>query len=136
MEAAGAHRAPPAPCPPPSPPPAGQEEIEATCFALVERLGHAPCTAPQHSALLLHPSYGGAHCAPPAPCPPPSPPPAGQEEIEATCFALAERLEQMASGGTTVPELMVLPIYSTLPSDLQVGGVLVLVLLRAGAAAC
>eukprot|EP00983_Pelagomonas_calceolata_P033611 1052108-Pelagomonas_calceolata.AAC.2 len=44
---------------------------------------------------------------------------AGQEEIEATCFALAERLEQMTSAGQTVPELMVLPIYSTLPSDLQ-----------------
>eukprot|EP00200_Dunaliella_tertiolecta_P008619 CAMPEP_0202370528 /NCGR_PEP_ID=MMETSP1127-20130417/2125_1 /ASSEMBLY_ACC=CAM_ASM_000462 /TAXON_ID=3047 /ORGANISM="Dunaliella tertiolecta, Strain CCMP1320" /LENGTH=1402 /DNA_ID=CAMNT_0048966503 /DNA_START=21 /DNA_END=4229 /DNA_ORIENTATION=- len=43
----------------------------------------------------------------------------GQEEIEATCFALAERLEQMTSAGQTVPELMVLPIYSTLPSDLQ-----------------
>ena len=48
-------------------------------------------------------------------------PPTGQEEIEATCFALAERLEQMTSAGQTVPELMVLPIYSTLPSDLQVG---------------
>jgi len=47
-------------------------------------------------------------------------PAAGQEEIEATCFALAERLEQMTSAGQTVPELMVLPIYSTLPSDLQV----------------
>jgi len=46
--------------------------------------------------------------------------PTGQEEIEATCFALAERLEQMTSAGQTVPELMVLPIYSTLPSDLQV----------------
>lgn len=47
---------------------------------------------------------------------------AGQEEIEATCFALAERLEHLRSGGATVPELLVLPIYSTLPSDLQVGG--------------
>jgi hypothetical protein len=46
--------------------------------------------------------------------------PTGQEEIEATCFSLAERFEQMRSGGQTVPELLLLPIYSTLPSDLQV----------------
>uniref|UniRef100_A0A383VUX4 RNA helicase n=1 Tax=Tetradesmus obliquus TaxID=3088 RepID=A0A383VUX4_TETOB len=43
----------------------------------------------------------------------------GQEEIEATCFSLAERLDQMRSGGQDVPELMILPIYSQLPSDLQ-----------------
>ncbi len=43
----------------------------------------------------------------------------GQEEIEATCFALQERLDQMRSNGQTIPELLVLPIYSTLPSDLQ-----------------
>ena len=46
----------------------------------------------------------------------------GQEEIEATCFALKERLEQLASNGSTVPELLILPIYSQLPSDLQVRG--------------
>ena len=46
---------------------------------------------------------------------------AGQEEIEATCFALAERLEQMRTSGSAIPELLLLPIYSTLPSDLQVG---------------
>jgi hypothetical protein len=45
----------------------------------------------------------------------------GQEEIEATCFSLAERLDHMRSGGQNVPELMILPIYSQLPSDLQVG---------------
>ena len=44
----------------------------------------------------------------------------GQEEIEACCFALKERLEQLASSGSTVPELLILPIYSQLPSDLQV----------------
>jgi pre-mRNA-splicing factor ATP-dependent RNA helicase DHX38/PRP16 len=43
----------------------------------------------------------------------------GQEEIEATCFTLAERMEQMRSNGQEVPELLVLPIYSTLPGDLQ-----------------
>ncbi|KAK9816661.1 hypothetical protein WJX72_003431 [[Myrmecia] bisecta] len=40
----------------------------------------------------------------------------GQEEIEATCFSLQERLEQL---GESVPELLILPIYSQLPSDLQ-----------------
>jgi pre-mRNA-splicing factor ATP-dependent RNA helicase DHX38/PRP16 len=48
----------------------------------------------------------------------------GQEEIEATCFSLSERLDHMRSGGQEVPELMILPIYSQLPSDLQVGLVL------------
>jgi hypothetical protein len=43
----------------------------------------------------------------------------GQEEIEATCFSLSERLDQMRTSGSEVPELLVLPIYSTLPSDLQ-----------------
>ncbi|KAF6263292.1 P-loop containing nucleoside triphosphate hydrolase protein [Scenedesmus sp. NREL 46B-D3] len=42
-----------------------------------------------------------------------------QEEIEATCFSLSERLDHMRSGGQDVPELMILPIYSQLPSDLQ-----------------
>lgn len=46
----------------------------------------------------------------------------GQEEIEATCFSLSERLDHMRSGGQDVPELMILPIYSQLPSDLQVWG--------------
>eukprot|EP00878_Enallax_costatus_P037454 GHUV01042311.1.p1 GENE.GHUV01042311.1~~GHUV01042311.1.p1 ORF type:complete len:486 (+),score=136.42 GHUV01042311.1:211-1668(+) len=43
----------------------------------------------------------------------------GQEEIEATCFSLSERLDHMRSGGQEVPELLILPIYSQLPSDLQ-----------------
>lgn len=41
----------------------------------------------------------------------------GQEEIEATCFALQERL---VSIGDTVPPMLILPIYSQLPADLQV----------------
>lgn len=40
----------------------------------------------------------------------------GQEEIEATCFALQERLDHLGEG---VPPLLILPIYSQLPSDLQ-----------------
>eukprot|EP00891_Asterochloris_glomerata_P006618 jgi/Astpho2/6618/fgenesh1_pm.00101_%23_12_t len=47
----------------------------------------------------------------------------GQEEIEATCFALqarpnlhAERLDHLGEG---VPPLLILPIYSQLPADLQ-----------------
>ena len=40
----------------------------------------------------------------------------GQEEIEACCFALQERLERL---GEEVPPLLILPIYSQLPSDLQ-----------------
>eukprot|EP00890_Picochlorum_soloecismus_P002226 jgi/Picsp_1/3003/NSC_01225-R1_pre-mrna-splicing factor atp-dependent rna helicase prp16-like len=40
----------------------------------------------------------------------------GQEEIEATCFALKERLEHLGEG---IDPLLILPIYSQLPSDLQ-----------------
>jgi pre-mRNA-splicing factor ATP-dependent RNA helicase DHX38/PRP16 len=44
----------------------------------------------------------------------------GQEEIEAACFALAERMEQLVSSSTkAVPKLSILPIYSQLPADLQ-----------------
>ena len=43
----------------------------------------------------------------------------GQEEIETICYALSERLDVMRSQGQDVPELLILPIYSTLPSDLQ-----------------
>ncbi|KAK1680311.1 hypothetical protein QYE76_041159 [Lolium multiflorum] len=44
----------------------------------------------------------------------------GQEEIETTCYALAERMEQLISSSTkTVPKLSILPIYSQLPADLQ-----------------
>ena len=45
----------------------------------------------------------------------------GQEEIEACCFSLQERIEHLGEG---VPELVILPIYSQLPSDLQVTCVL------------
>lgn len=40
----------------------------------------------------------------------------GQEDIEVTCEVLKERLEDI---GESAPELMILPIYSQLPSDLQ-----------------
>uniref|UniRef100_A0A1D1Y1U1 RNA helicase n=1 Tax=Anthurium amnicola TaxID=1678845 RepID=A0A1D1Y1U1_9ARAE len=44
----------------------------------------------------------------------------GQDEIEATCYALAERMEQLISSSTRdVPKLSILPIYSQLPADLQ-----------------
>ncbi|KAI3877863.1 hypothetical protein MKX03_028749 [Papaver bracteatum] len=47
----------------------------------------------------------------------------GQEEIEATCFALQERMDQLASTPKKrekrVPKLLILPIYSQLPADLQ-----------------
>lgn len=39
----------------------------------------------------------------------------GQEDIEVTCETLAERLNEIADA----PQLLVLPIYSQLPSDLQ-----------------
>ncbi|KAL9322938.1 hypothetical protein ACSQ67_010991 [Phaseolus vulgaris] len=44
----------------------------------------------------------------------------GQDEIEAACYALAERMEQMmSSSNKVVPKLLILPIYSQLPADLQ-----------------
>ncbi|WVZ01502.1 hypothetical protein V8G54_027571 [Vigna mungo] len=44
----------------------------------------------------------------------------GQDEIEAACYALAERMEQMVStSNKVVPKLLILPIYSQLPADLQ-----------------
>ncbi|KAJ8758553.1 hypothetical protein K2173_000274 [Erythroxylum novogranatense] len=44
----------------------------------------------------------------------------GQDEIEAACHALAERMEQLISSTKkTVPKLLILPIYSQLPADLQ-----------------
>ncbi|GMH38447.1 hypothetical protein BSKO_06331 [Bryopsis sp. KO-2023] len=42
----------------------------------------------------------------------------GQEEIETACFALQERMEHLEQQGLDKP-LMVLPIYSQLPADLQ-----------------
>ena len=41
----------------------------------------------------------------------------GQSDIEVTCSVLARRLED---AGEDVPPLNILPIYSQLPSDLQV----------------
>ncbi|XP_031402442.1 pre-mRNA-splicing factor ATP-dependent RNA helicase DEAH7-like [Punica granatum] len=44
----------------------------------------------------------------------------GQDEIEAACYALAERMEQLiASTKQGVNKLLILPIYSQLPADLQ-----------------
>ena len=44
----------------------------------------------------------------------------GQDEIEAACYALAERMEQITSSSKkAVPNLLILPIYSQLPADLQ-----------------
>ncbi|XVF59162.1 hypothetical protein PTKIN_Ptkin07bG0253500 [Pterospermum kingtungense] len=44
----------------------------------------------------------------------------GQDEIEAACYALAERMEQLISSARKgVPKLLILPIYSQLPADLQ-----------------
>ncbi|KAL6969289.1 RNA helicase [Sarracenia purpurea var. burkii] len=44
----------------------------------------------------------------------------GQDEIEATCYALSERMEQLiTSAKKSVPQLLILPIYSQLPADLQ-----------------
>jgi pre-mRNA-splicing factor ATP-dependent RNA helicase DHX38/PRP16 len=44
----------------------------------------------------------------------------GQEEIEAACFTLAERMEQLISSTKKgVPKLLILPLYSQLPSKLQ-----------------
>ena len=40
----------------------------------------------------------------------------GQEDIEATCLLLNERLKQL---GENVPKIVILPIYSQLPSDYQ-----------------
>ena len=44
----------------------------------------------------------------------------GQDEIEAACFSLKERMEQLiASSKRDVTNLLILPIYSQLPADLQ-----------------
>ena len=40
----------------------------------------------------------------------------GQEDVEATCAAIAERLGTLGDG---VPPLLLLPMYSQLPADLQ-----------------
>ncbi|KAH8741605.1 Prp16p pre-mRNA splicing factor [Cryptosporidium ryanae] len=41
----------------------------------------------------------------------------GQDDIEATCYLIAEKLEKLIPDG--VEPLLILPIYSQLPSDLQ-----------------
>ncbi|KAL0408496.1 UNVERIFIED_CONTAM: Pre-splicing factor ATP-dependent RNA helicase DEAH7 [Sesamum radiatum] len=43
----------------------------------------------------------------------------GQDEIEATCYALSERMEQLIATKKEAPKLLILPIYSQLPADLQ-----------------
>lgn len=40
----------------------------------------------------------------------------GQEEIDTSCQILKERLRKM---GDEIPELIILPVYSALPSELQ-----------------
>lgn len=44
----------------------------------------------------------------------------GQEDIEATCYVLAERMGKIVGDGNSgAPPLLVLPMYSQLPADLQ-----------------
>ncbi|GKA02425.1 pre-mRNA-splicing factor ATP-dependent RNA helicase DEAH7, partial [Tanacetum coccineum] len=44
----------------------------------------------------------------------------GQDEIEATCYALSKRMEQLVtSTRQTVSNLLIFPSYSQLPADLQ-----------------
>ncbi len=47
----------------------------------------------------------------------------GQEDIEGTCTVLAEKMEQLSAGeedgDASTPPLLVLPMYSQLPADLQ-----------------
>ena len=40
----------------------------------------------------------------------------GQEEIDTACEVLFERMKSM---GPEVPELIILPVYSALPSEMQ-----------------
>ena len=40
----------------------------------------------------------------------------GQEEIDTSCEILFERMKQL---GPDVPELIILPVYSALPSEMQ-----------------
>ena len=40
----------------------------------------------------------------------------GQEDIETTCILIADRITTLGEG---IPTLVVLPIYSQLPSDVQ-----------------
>ena len=43
----------------------------------------------------------------------------GQEDCEATCETLAARVESLGVDASSVPPLLVLPMYSALPADLQ-----------------
>ena len=43
-------------------------------------------------------------------------PPAGQDEIDTACQVLYERMKSL---GPAVPELIILPVYSSLPSEMQ-----------------
>ena len=56
-------------------------------------------------------------CGLTSPCSPSSPPPS--QDIEATCELLVERVGDLVAGDATVPPLLVLPMYSQLPADLQ-----------------
>ena len=42
----------------------------------------------------------------------------GQEEIDTACETLYNRMKQLKSGNE-VPELIILPVYSALPSEMQ-----------------
>lgn len=42
---------------------------------------------------------------------------AGQDEIDTACQTLYERMKSL---GPAVPELIILPVYSALPSEMQV----------------
>lgn len=44
--------------------------------------------------------------------------PAGQEEIDTAAGILFDRMKAL---GPNVPELIILPVYSALPSEMQVG---------------
>ena len=40
----------------------------------------------------------------------------GQEEIDSACEILYERMKAL---GSDIPELLILPVYSALPSEMQ-----------------
>ena len=42
-----------------------------------------------------------------------------QEEIEATCFALADRMRQLTNSGGAAPAMSILPMYSLLNAEQQ-----------------
>ena len=43
----------------------------------------------------------------------------GQEDIEATCLLLKDKLDMISTPEKEVAPLTILPIYSQMPSDLQ-----------------